>query len=31
VTWWFGDRRMSKTIMSLHGADRTKIDDDIVI
>jgi hypothetical protein len=31
VTWWFGDRRMSKNIMELQGVDRTKIDDDIVI
>jgi hypothetical protein len=31
VTWWFGDRRMAKTIMQLKGADRTKIDDDITI
>lgn len=31
VTFWFGDRRMAKTIMTLHGADRTKIDDDIKI
>ncbi len=31
VTWWFGDRRMAKTIMHLKGADRTKIDDEIVI
>jgi hypothetical protein len=32
VTWWFGDRRMAKTIMQvMKGADRTKIDDKIVI
>ena len=31
VTWWFGDRRMAKTIMELKGADRTKMDDNIVI
>lgn len=31
VTWWFGDRRIAKTIMELHGADRTKIDDEIKI
>jgi hypothetical protein len=31
VCWWFGDRRIGKTIMELHGADRTKIDDDIKI
>jgi len=31
VTWWFGDRRMAKTIMELKGADRTKMDDKIVI
>ena len=31
VTFWFGDRRMAKTIMTMHGADRTKIDDDIKI
>ncbi len=31
VTWWFGDRRMAKTIMQMKGADRTRIDDDIVI
>jgi len=31
VTWWFGDRRMAKTIMQIKGADRTKIDDDITI
>lgn len=29
VTWWFGDRRMAKTIMELKGADRTKMDDEI--
>jgi hypothetical protein len=31
VTWWFGDRRIAKTIMELNGADRTKIDDKIEI
>jgi hypothetical protein len=31
VTWWFGDRRMAKTIMQMKGADVTKIDDEIVI
>jgi len=31
VCWWFGDRRIGKTIMELHGADRTKIDDKIEI
>lgn len=32
VTWWFGDRRMAKTIMEVTaGADRTKMDDNIVI
>lgn len=31
VTWWFGDRRMAKTIMELKGADRTKMDDEIKI
>jgi hypothetical protein len=31
VTWWFGDRRMAKTIMEMKGADRTKMDDNIVI
>lgn len=31
VTWWFGDRRIAKTIMELRGADRTKIDDKIEI
>ncbi len=31
VTWWFGDRRMAKTIMELKGADRTKMDDEIRI
>jgi hypothetical protein len=31
VTWWFGDRRMAKTIMELKGADRTKLDDEIKI
>ena len=32
VTWWFGDRRMAKTIMEIHGgADRTKMDDEINI
>jgi hypothetical protein len=31
VCWWFGDRRIGKTIMELHGADRTKIDDKIQI
>lgn len=29
VTWWFGDRTLSKTIMELRGADRTKMDDKI--
>jgi hypothetical protein len=31
VTWWFGDRRMAKTIMEMKGADRTKMDDKIEI
>jgi len=31
VLWWYGDRRMAKTIMEMQGADRTKIDDEIVI
>lgn len=31
VTWWFGDRRMAKSIMELKGADRTKLDDEIKI
>ena len=31
VTWWFGDRRMAKTIMEIKGADRTKMDDEIKI
>jgi len=31
VTWWFGDRRMAKSIMELKGADRTKMDDQIII
>jgi hypothetical protein len=31
VTWWFGDRRMAKSIMELKGADRTKMDDEIRI
>jgi hypothetical protein len=31
VTWWFGDRRMAKTIMQLKGADVTKMDDEVKI
>jgi len=32
VTWWFGDRRLSKRYAEMKGgADRTKIDDDINI
>lgn len=31
VTWWFGDRRMAKTIMQLKGSDKSKMDDDINI
>lgn len=31
VTWWFGDRRMAKSIMELKGVDRTKMDDEINI
>ena len=31
VTWWFGDRRMSKSIMQMKGADVTKMDDEIKI
>jgi len=31
VTWWFGDRRMAKSIMELKGVDRTKLDDEIKI
>jgi hypothetical protein len=25
VTWWFGDRRMAKSIMQLKGVDQNKI------
>jgi hypothetical protein len=31
VTWWFGDRRMAKSIMQMKGADVTKMDDEIKI
>ena len=31
VTWWFGDRRMAKSIMQMKGADVTKMDDEINI
>jgi hypothetical protein len=31
VTWWFGDRRMAKSIMQLKGVDKTKMDDEIKI
>ena len=31
VTWWFGDRRMSKSIMQMKGADVSKMDDEIKI
>jgi len=31
VTWWFGDRRMAKTIMELKGASTTKLDKEINI
>jgi len=31
VTWWFGDRRMAKSIMQMKGADMNKMDDDINI
>jgi hypothetical protein len=31
VTWWFGDRRMAKTIMQKQGLDVKKMDDDIKI
>lgn len=31
VVWWFGDRRLGKSIMQLRGADVTKIDDEIKI
>jgi hypothetical protein len=32
VTWWFGDRRLSKRYAEMKGgADRTKIDDEIKI
>lgn len=31
VTWWFGDRRMSKSIMKLKGVDTNKMDDEIKI
>jgi len=31
VTWWFGDRRMAKTIMELRGSKTTKLEDDIKI
>ena len=31
VTWWFGDRRMAKTIMQLRGAKTTNLGDDIKI
>jgi hypothetical protein len=31
VTWWFGDRRMSKSIMQQQGVDQNKMDDKIDI
>lgn len=31
VTWWFGDRRMAKSIMTMRGADMNKMDDEIKI
>lgn len=31
VTWWFGDRRMAKSIMKLKGVDFNKMDDEIKI
>jgi hypothetical protein len=31
VTWWFGDRRMSKSIMELKGIDVNKMDNEIKI
>lgn len=31
VTWWFGDRRMAKSIMEMKGADVKKMDDKINI
>jgi hypothetical protein len=31
VTWWFGDRRMAKSIMEMKGADVRKMDDEIKI
>ncbi len=31
VTWWFGDRRMAKNIMSLKGVDVNKLDNEIKI
>jgi hypothetical protein len=31
VTWWFGDRRMAKTIMKMKGADMNRLDDEIKI
>jgi hypothetical protein len=31
VTWWFGDRRMAKSIMQKQGLDVKKMDDDIKI
>jgi hypothetical protein len=31
VTWWFGDRRMAKTIMETRGAKTSKMGDEIKI
>jgi hypothetical protein len=31
VTWWFGDRRMAKSIMEMKGADFKRMDDEIKI
>ena len=31
VTWWFGDRRMAKSIMEMRGAKTSKLGDDIKI
>jgi len=31
VTWWFGDRRMSKSIMEIKGFDAKKLDNEINI
>ena len=31
VTWWFGDRRMAKSVMQMRGLDQNKMDDKINI